>query len=152
MRRGWMAALLLLAAGAAWAQQSQAPTTEEQEARQPLLRIRVLQDPYDIASFYRSPGSFGPAVAPDARYPIAGYYRSSESFGGAFTADGRYPIAGYYRSSQGRSRFLGGPGSWWNAARSPRARRHFASAHRSVFLLAPTVLAPMGPLADSFGN
>lgn len=151
MRRGWLAVLLVLAAGAAWAQESQAPA-EEGARRDPLLRIRVLQDPYDIASFYRSGDSFRPMIAPEARYPIAGYYRSADPFGPGLAREGRYPIAGYYRSGQGRSRIFGGPGYGWGLARGQRARRHFGAAHRSVFLLAPTVLAPMGPLADSFSH
>lgn len=129
---------LVLMAGAGWAQEPAHSDTdvtlaEEDATRpEPRLRIRVLAHPYDLASFYRSGG-------PDARSP--------------FDFSDRYPIASFYRAGgadhpQGYSRF------WTNGY---SARGAFGSSYRrrigengDLFLLAPTFLAPLGPLTAAF--
>jgi hypothetical protein len=132
------------------------------EARHPL---RVLDNPYDLASFYRSSqsgiGYYGPidllrepASAYGGRYPIAGFYRSHQ--GSYFGLQGPvsqnpYAIASYYRSSAsndvrfwnggyGRAAATGRPGGYnqyWNSI----------GENGDLFLMAPTILAPVGALS-----
>jgi hypothetical protein len=108
--------------------------------------IQVLTDPHDIASFYRSseePAYHGPLGAP--------YTMDSNSLG-----TGRYPIASFYRN-EGRGNLYGYSRFWtngygWGAARPLRGPATFGRFGRrigqngDIFLLAPTFLAPIGPL------
>ncbi len=148
-----LAAGLALGLGGGWAQAQEVRTgeepgadeatpeagAEEKEAARPRHRIRVLDHPYDIASYYRSRQGYG----------LFGYDPRSE----------RYPIAGYYRSRQvappyyGYGAGEGGPGFWrsgYSDARGPGGLT--VGYHRSIgengdlFLFAPTFLAPLGPL------
>src|SRR3989442_3740534 len=67
--------VLSLAGGVARAQEA-----EDEEVRpQPVRKIKVLENPYDIASFYRSRQGEYFGLASDARYPIAGFYRSRQT-------------------------------------------------------------------------
>ncbi len=105
-------------------------------------QIRVLEHPYDLASFYRA----------DGRRP--GFYER---------AGARYPIAGYYRGAvnpRGYSRF-------WTSGYGPRTRTLAVVPYTGyeavpsldywsrigengdLFLMAP-ILAPIGPLSDVF--
>ena len=131
----------MLGAGAAFAQDvdngGDAPRPEE---RRP---IRVLQDPHDIASFYRSSqGSEGYGYfAEDAgasRYPIASAYRSHDA------------------SPYGYSRFWTNGYSYGRPVRSvavPYGRyAHRIGQNGDLLLLAPTFLAPVGPLTGVFFN
>ena len=135
--------LSLLAAAAAVAQeappQSSAVDPEEQAAEQPETRrpLRVLENPYDISSFYRS--SDGLVFGPD---------------GGASE---RYPIAGFYRQRGGSSRY--GYSQFWTSGYSDRGRgrarlgigyRRAIGENGDLFLFAPAILAPMGPLTGVF--
>jgi hypothetical protein len=156
-------AILIVAlgmAGAAWAQE---PAEGEEERAEPVQKLRVLHNPYDIASFYRSSGSnyFGLQGGPDfvSRYPIAGYYRSSQGpsyFGlqGGPDFVSRYPIAGYYRQNPGVNAY--GYGAFWTTGYGPRRLGVTVGYRRSIgqngdlFLFAPTFLAPVGPLAGVF--
>lgn len=124
MRR--MLALLFVVAftGAAWAQEE-----AEEPRREPVRRLKVLHNPYDIVLFYRSsqePNYFGfqPPPALDRRYPIASFYRSRQSQPFGYSA----APAPYGPRAYGR-------GSW---------------AGDNLFLFAPTFLAPVGPLSGAF--
>jgi hypothetical protein len=167
MRGKWMALAMTVVASAAVAQ-AQEPAVEEQaqeqpaEARRPL---RVLENPYDISSFYRSSqsgtGFYGPIdllrrpTAPyGGRYPIAGFYRSHEGyFFGLQTpvSQNPYAIASYYRSSASNDvRFWhGGYGHSVPAGRPGGYSQYWNSIGENgdVFLMAPTFLAPVGALS-----
>jgi hypothetical protein len=146
------AVALTLTAGAAWAQDvDEAREEDEREAvrrddaqredvrREPVRRIRVLEHPYDIASFYRSHqgDAFGygyePAPAPGDRYAIAGYYRSRQG--------GRTSYPAFWYGGYGQSR-----------RRQPLVVgfRRSIGEHGDLFLFAPTFLAPLGPLTGAF--
>jgi hypothetical protein len=122
---------------------------DEDIRREPVRKIKVLENPYDIASFYRSSQgeySFGyDQGQADSRYPIAGAYRGE--------ADGRYPIAGFYRSRQSSY----GYAPFWNHGYGYRRGGAVAGYRRRIgengdlFLFAP-FLAPLGPLNGAFGN
>src|SRR5262245_29463307 len=91
MRRAAVGAVaMLLLAGAGWAQNAdQEQTAEQDEAAQPRVHLKVLDNPYDIASFYRS-------------HQDRGYFGDQQQ--GYYGAD-RYEIARYYRSQQSGSRY-----------------------------------------------
>ena len=123
---------LALAAGAARAQE---PAEDEDTRPQPRrTTIRVLENPYDIASFYRShQGDYFGYQAPGAgeRYPIAGFYRLNGGHG------------------HGYSRF-------WSQGYSGRSRSGLVLGYRrrigdngDLYLFAP-FLAPVGPLSGVF--
>ncbi|HVR71250.1 MAG TPA: hypothetical protein VMT87_10440 [Vicinamibacteria bacterium] len=103
---------------------------EDAAARpEPLHRIRVLDHPYDLASFYRSrQGSeFHPGSS--ERYPIASFYRSRQS-----SPYGRFWALGYGAGDRGgRSLF-----------------RRSIGDNGDLYLFAPVVLAPVGPLSGAF--
>jgi hypothetical protein len=131
MRMTLLAGLVLsLAAATARAQE---PAEDEEVREKPVRKIRVLQNPYDIASFYRSHDGdyFGlQAAGAGERYPIAGFYRQSDR--------------GY-----GYSRF-------WTSGYSGRGRAGLVLGYRrrigdngDIYLLAP-FLAPIGPLSGAF--
>jgi hypothetical protein len=148
---------LAFLAGAVAAQEPEPPVydTQEDELLQweqaapgervyPRRSIRVLGNPYELASFYRSSqGGFydyRPEGGPSAeRYPIAGYYRArSSSYRG-------YPVAD-----------AAGYAPFWNHGYSP-AQPGIALHYRQrigqngeLFLFAPTFLAPVGPLTGAF--
>jgi hypothetical protein len=112
-----------LAAGAAWAQE---PEREEAPPR-PLHRIRVLENPYDISSFYRASGSRAyDFMGAEDRYPIASYFR------GATRPDG---YSRFFTSAQGPAR---------------RAVVPYRGRSGDLYLLAPALLAPVGPLSDAY--
>jgi hypothetical protein len=127
---------LTLASAALFAQEpaerpDAAVEVEEEEAArpEPLNRIRVLEHPYDIASFYRSrQGSeFHPGSS--ERYPIASFYRSRQS-----SPYGQFWAMGYgVRDRRGRSLF-----------------RRSIGENGDLYLFAPVVLAPVGPLSGAF--
>jgi hypothetical protein len=106
-------------------------------------QIRVLQHPYDLASFYRA----------DGQQP--GFYER---------AAGAYPISSYYRggvSARGYSRFWTtgyGPRPVGVVPYGPYGRRGAVpyldyrdriGENGDLFLMAP-ILAPIGPLSDVF--
>jgi hypothetical protein len=144
-----MAALagVSLAAAVAAAQEKQpeatqkVPTVQAQEPEEtfdaPRPAIRVLRNPYDISSFYRSGESpLGPwaGLPADPAYRIAGFYRAHE---------GGYPGASY-----GWSAF------WTNGYGAPRPAR-FRPYRRTIgengdLFLAVPFLAPVGPISGAF--
>ncbi len=147
MRTTWaVLAVLGFVAGAA-AQEKQpegaaaAPAVEAKDAEQtrdtPRPAIRVLRNPYDISSFYRSgESSLGPwaGLPSDPAYGIADFYRSrqGDQWGGAY----------------GWSAF------WTNgypAARPAPLRpyRRTIGENGDLFLAVP-FLAPVGPISGAF--
>lgn len=122
--------------------QEPAPESEAEVSEQverPRRTIRVLQHPYDLASFYSArPGS--PAVAPpvphDPAYALAHHYRSRQT--GPPPGPGPYFWAAFWARGY--------------AAHRPRAfvgYRHSIGEHGDLFLAVP-FLAPVGPLSGSF--
>ena len=145
LKKTAFAVLALALAGGAFAQE----TEEEPARKEPPRHIKVLENPYDIASFYRSSqgnGYFGmmPADPLSNQYPIANYYRNHQ--GNAGGGPGYGYGAGYgYRSSQQFWRF----GYGARRGGSMGFRRSIGE-NGDLFLFAPVFLAPLGPLAGQF--
>jgi hypothetical protein len=143
----------VVGAGLVRAQEGDESAAEEQDRARPEHRrhIQVLQDPHDIASFYRSsqePVFFGPLGMP---YEPAG------------AAPGPYGLASFYRNDHGPS--LYGYSRFWTNGYGWGAPRPFAAPtswgrygrygrrigqNGDIFLMAPTFLAPVGPLTGVF--
>ncbi len=129
---------------AAYGAQEATPETpavdaQDQAAAQPETRrpLRVLENPYDISSFYRSSDGL--------------------VFGAEGGASERYPIAGFYRQRSGSSRY--GYSQFWTSGYSGRGRgraglgigyRRAIGENGDLFLFAPAILAPLGPLTGVF--
>ena len=119
---------------AALTARAQEPAENEEARPVPVRKIRVLENPYDIASFYRShEGEYFGLQAPG----------TSE----------RYPIAGFYRQDGGRGY---GYSRFWTSGYSGRSRAGMMLAYRrrigdngDLYLIAP-FLAPIGPLSGAF--
>jgi hypothetical protein len=143
MRTALLAAVLVLAmSGVSRAQQEprddrqgRAEATSQDAARTtPRPHIRVLRNPYDLASFYRSGGSAPggwAGLASDPAYGIARFYRSGEA-----------------PSGYGWSAF------WTNGYQAERpvpflAYRRTIGENGDLFLAVP-FLAPVGPLSGAF--
>jgi hypothetical protein len=139
----------LLLAGGAFAQEAR--DVEEDSQPGPVKVIRVLENPYDIASFYRS------AQGRYEDYPV--YPGLDSGYGGyAAPVDPRYPIAGYYRQGAGFGSRYGYSAFWMNGYRSGgygagghnHGYRRRIGQNGDLFLLAPTFLASVGPLSGAF--
>jgi hypothetical protein len=135
LKKTAFAVLALALAGGAFAQE----TEEEPARKEPLHKIKVLENPYDIAYFYRSSqgnGYFGmmPADPLASRYPIASYYRSHQG-----NAGGGYGYSQFWQAGYGARR---GPTMGY---------RRSIGENGDLFLFAPVFLAPLGPLSGSFG-
>jgi hypothetical protein len=134
MKATLLAGLVLsLAAVTARAQE---PAEDEEARPEPVRKIRVLENPYDIASFYRS-------------HQGEGDYFGLQAPG---TSE-RYPIAGFYRQNGGRGY---GYSQFWTSGYSGRSRGGMMLGYRrrigdngDIYLLAP-FLAPIGPLSGAF--
>ena len=152
-KSGFLAGLVLLGAAAgALAQEPQPPVEpadqQQDEARpEPVQKIKVLQNPYDIASFYRS-----------NQAPAGGWFGYADGAPQGNVRENPYAIASYYRNHQrpagyGYSQFwVSGYGGSYGAAngrRLPYRRR--IGANGDLFLIAPTLFAPVGPLTGWFG-
>jgi hypothetical protein len=133
-----MAALAVLALGAAVATAQEASDTQDSEAaRAPRPTIRVLQHPYDISSFYRSGES---PLGPWAGLP----------------ADPAYGISGFYRSHQGG--YPGTPHGWsafWTSGYEAPRPAPFRPYRRTIgengdLFLAVPFLASVGPISGAF--
>jgi len=141
MRHSGVLAGLVLFGAAAGAlaqdpQPSASPEPQEEARPEPVRKIKVLQDPHDIASFYRSSqgnGYFGmmPADPLSNQYPIANYYRNHQ--GNAGGGPGYGYGAGYAGYGAGYGVGYGvGPRVWgprpyyrrWVGARRAYARRY----------------------------
>jgi hypothetical protein len=137
-----MMALVLGLGGVTSAQDpDEAATTERRE-------IRVLRDPYDLASFYRAPGR--PYFTYDV--PQYGAYPAEGGFYSGLRA--RHPIASFYRQGGGAHYWRFWQGGY--AARPPLGPGVYGPAYREtigengdLYLFAP-FLAPMGPLAGAY--
>ncbi|HET9271424.1 MAG TPA: hypothetical protein VFO31_24775 [Vicinamibacterales bacterium] len=150
MKSGFLAGLVLLGAAAGALAQDAKPTEpadQQEEARtEPVRKIKVLQDPHDIASFYRS-----------QQAPAGGWFGYGDAAPLGKVSENPYAIAGYYRNHQrpanGYSQFwVNGYGGSYNGARGRRSmfgRR--IGANGDLFLIAPTLFAPVGPLTGWFG-
>jgi len=126
-------------AGPAWSQATAPEDSQTEERVRPVRTIRVLQSPYDLASFYSArPGASAvtPPVPDDPAYALASFYRSRQV--------GPAP----------------GPGPWFWAtafwAHGYRAHRPapFVDYHRRIgengdLFLAVPFLAPVGPLSEA---
>ena len=136
---------LALLAGAVGAQEPAPPADEPQQdelaqderANEPVRQIRVLDNPYDLASYYRS---------------SQGGFLDYRPEGGAY--QDRYPIASYYRLRSSGDRRGYAP-FWTNGYSSRRPRFQIGFRRRigengDLFLFAPTFLSPIGPLTDAF--
>ena len=148
-----VAAFVLISGAAAPARAQETPpapiqadeldTELDTEPAAPRRHIQVLQDPYEISSFYRSSqgGQTDFAYEPPAssgKYPIAGFYRAG--------ARGRYSMFwtnGYSRSGYGMGQVRG---RGLIGARRSRA----LGLNGDLCLFAPTFLAPVGPLTGVF--
>jgi hypothetical protein len=139
----WMvlAGLMVVAAPlAAQEREAVADDQEQEEARpEPVFRLKVLENPYDISSFYRSSGSGG------------GFLEEGEGRGGNAYHD-PYSIAGYYRGGGQRSGY--GYSQFWVSGYSGRSRgmnyRRHIGENGDLFFFAPAILAPVGPLSEVF--
>jgi hypothetical protein len=133
-----LAALALGLSTAVLAQEEAAPPRDRHE-------IRVLQDPYDLASYYRSGERPYFSYAPLPNYTAAGndgFYAGLRS---------RHSIAGFYRQGGG-----GRYASLWQSGYRARpllrpgvygpAYGETIGENGDLYLLAP-FLAPLGPLA-----
>jgi hypothetical protein len=134
-----LAVTLLGLAGGTMAQEPD----DEQPRREPAATHKVLQNPYDIASFYRSSQGqsyFGytgeDALA--ARYPIASFYRNHQ--GGGYP--GGYGYSAFWSGGYAAQR----PGSGLSIG-----YRRSIGQNGDLFLFAPVFLASIGPLAGAFG-
>jgi hypothetical protein len=129
-------AVLVLGLAAVTAR-AQEPAEEEETRSEPVRKIRVLQNPYDIASFYRSHqgdyfGLQAPGLNEDERYPIASFYRQAGGRGYGYS---RFWTNGY--SGRGRSGGL------------TLGYRRRIGDNGDLYLFAP-FLAPVGPLSGVF--
>jgi len=129
-KRVWLVALGTLMSVAAFAQESE-------ERTEPVRRIRVLENPYDIASFYRSSQGYGfmESGGPADPYSIASYYRSRT---GGMSGYGGYGYSRFW--SHGYSRGRG--------VRLGYGRP--IGENGELCLFAPAFLAPVGPLTGVF--
>jgi hypothetical protein len=146
MRRTILAVAVAMVAQASFAQEAGKPAEKSQQGSvaaedadrtAPRSAIKVLQNPYDISSFYRSgESSLGPwaGLPNDPSYKIAGFYRAHQ---------GGYPSSPY-----GWSAF------WTNGYGAPRpapfpAYRRTIGENGDLFLMVP-FLAPVGPISSAF--
>jgi hypothetical protein len=123
--------------------------TAQDEAREPQRKdsrpeIKVLQHPYDIASFYRSSGRSSWGFVSE---PIYGY--------GTGSWEERYPIASFYRQGGASHNPFGYSRFWSQGYEQPISGPRFGyrrtiGSNGDVLLMVPTVLAPFGPIAESF--
>lgn len=117
------------------------PFEEEEQAMEPEAQarrpLRVLTNPYDISSFYRSAEGglfYAPEAAASERYPIAGYYRQGGGRGYGYS---QFWTGGYSDRGRGRARLAIG-------------YRRAIGENGDLFLFAPAFLAPVGPLTGIF--
>jgi hypothetical protein len=140
-RQTWTATLVALLLASGLAAQEVSKDESADDSTQPRTRkIRVLQHPYDLASFYRASDGSGYG------YGFFGYASD-----GRLQATGRYPIASYYRSDSGGESVGYWRAQTWRRSPSFTTRHRRARAverHGELYLLVPTFLAPLAPLAE----
>ena len=131
-------ALVVLALASTARSQEPAPRSEAEEPESPRRMIRVLQSPYDLASFYSAqPGasSVTPPVPDDPAYALASFYRSRGASG---PQPGPWLWAAFWASGYGAhypTPFVG--------------YRRSIGENGDLFLSVP-FLAPLGPLGGGF--
>lgn len=141
MRKG-LAVAALLALGLAVpvaAQDSASNEARDEEPARPRRSLRVLQNPYDLASFYRSRETYfgAPPLAGDPAYDLARFYRS----------DGGGPAGPQWG---GAPFWAAGYGAGYGARRAGYlGYRHSIGDNGELFLAVP-FLAPVGPLSGAF--
>jgi hypothetical protein len=117
---------------------------QDEERAEPAFRLKVLDDPYDISSFYRSSQGYGGRGG----FLMGDGY---EGRGGNAYRD-PYAIAGYYRGGGQRGGY--GYSQFWVSGYSGRTRglryRRHIGENGDLFLFAPAILAPVGPLSEAF--
>ncbi len=145
MRRlGFLAVALVVASGTARAQEAEEPeAAAEERTRDRRPEIRVLHDPYELASFYRNENQGGFFATAADRYPIASFYRGGVSRSG---------YSRFWTSGYGPRPYAVGVLPYGGRYDGPRALdyRSRIGENGDLFLLAPTFLAPVGPLSDVF--
>jgi hypothetical protein len=139
MKKAMLALLAVaLGAGPIWAQEAGTEAEDREERARPLRTLRVLQSPYDLASFYSArPGAPGvtPPVPDDPAYALASFYRSRPSG----TSDpGPWLWAPFWAYGYGAPRPAPLVGY-----------RHRIGENGDLFLAVP-FLAPVGPLSGAF--
>jgi hypothetical protein len=150
-----VSAFVLLSAAAARAQEAPATAPVDDEAQeeqaQPKRQIKVLDNPYEISSFYRSSQGqgamdFGYESGSDrGAYPIAGFYRQG--------ARGRYSMFwtnGYSNAYSNGRRGYGVVGTTRGRGFFNGYRSRALGLNGDLCLFAPTFLAPVGPLTGVF--
>ncbi len=140
MRRTLLTIALIALAEAAVAQEKPAEGTPEaatptDERTAPRHPIRVLHNPYDLASFYRSGGSAPGGWAGLGDNPA-------------------YGIAGFYRQGGSQSNRYGWSAFWTSGYNAPRPApflgyRRTIGENGDLFLMVP-FLAPVGPISGAF--
>jgi hypothetical protein len=115
--------------------QTGATAQANEEQATPRRSIKVLQHPYDLASFYRSGGS------------------APEGWAG-LTNDPSYGIASFYRSQGGSPSRYGWSAFWTSGYGAPRPApflgyRRTIGENGDLFLVVP-FLAPVGPITGAF--
>jgi hypothetical protein len=126
--------------GPAQAQDDTTDPAEEETARS-RRSIRVLQSPYDLASYYSSrPGRSGPTppVPEDPAYALASFYRSRQIGPPPGPPPGPWHWAAFWARGYGASYptpYVG--------------YRHSIGENGDLFLVVP-FLAPVGPLNGMF--
>lgn len=132
----------LALSGGAWAQETEEAAKPAPKKKQ----VRVLQDPHEISSFYRSKqeGSSYLTFSPYGVYPST----SGWNYGPAIKGE-----SGYWRGLYGSySGFWsgGGYGQYYRGNRPATPYRRGIGGHGDLFLMAPVLLAPVGPLAGAY--
>jgi hypothetical protein len=133
---------LAMAVAAGARAQEQEVSAPEESPTQPVRHIQVLQNPYDISSFYRSSqersaGTFAPEAEPSGPYGIASFYRQRAT-------SGRYGYSRFWISGYGQNRS--------GRIASSMGYRRSIGQNGDLYLFAPTVLAPVGPLMGVFND
>jgi hypothetical protein len=145
------AAMLLSLCGAVAHAQGAEPVSpaveaEDEAAAQPETRrhIQVLENPYDISSFYRSSDGlvFGAYGGASERYPIAGFYR--QHGGSSRYGYSQFWTNGYSDRGWGRGRTVNTRG------RMGLGFRRSMGENGDLFLFTPAILGPVGPLTGVF--
>jgi hypothetical protein len=135
------AVVALVFAGGSLAQQTPEETPKPAEKKQ----LRVLKDPHEISSFYRSKQESGYLTfSPYGVYPST----SGWNYGPGFKGE-----SGYWRGLYGSySGFWsgGGYGQYYRNTGRKTPYRRGIGGHGDLFLMAPVLLAPVGPLAGAY--
>ena len=135
------AALILVAGlvGPVWSQETTRENDETPERARPVRTIRVLQSPYDLASFYSArPGAVGitPPVPEDPAYALASFYRSRQV--GPAPGPSPWVWAAFWAHGYGALR------------PAPLVGYHHRIGENGDLFLAVPFLAPVGPLTGAF--